>query len=132
MVREEKSEWESEGKPSKEEDKSEENSSSSSSSGQQLAYQKPERPKDTKAASNIFELLDRILDKGLVIVGDIRISVADIELLKIQIRLLICSVDKAKEMGIDFSWAKGIEESKEREDLQRKIKELEGKLREKG
>jgi len=122
-----------EGVPSdegKEEDESE-RESSSTKSGQQLVYEKPERPQDTKAAANIFELLDRILDKGLVIVGDIRISVADIELLKIQIRLLICSVDKAKEMGIDFSWAKGIEETKDKEDLQRKIKELEEKIREK-
>ena len=95
---------------------------------QEVVYEKPERPGE-KAATNIFELLDRILDKGIVIVGDIRISVADIELLKIQIRLLICSVDKAKELGIDFSWAKGIEETKTKEQLLGKIKELEGKVK---
>jgi len=116
-------------KISKENDEEEKASSSSQSSNQQLVYEKPKRPEE-KTAANVFELLDRILDKGLVIVGDIRISVADIELLKIQIRLLICSVDKAKEMGIDFSWAKGIEESKEKEDLQRKIRELEKKMKE--
>ena len=114
---------------SEENNDQEKESSSSTNSNQQLVYEQPERPQE-KTAANIFELLDRILDKGLVIVGDIRISVADIELLKIQIRLLICSVDKAKEMGIDFSWAKGIEESKEKEELQRRITELENKLKE--
>jgi len=127
MVKEEESEQE---EKEGEDKSSEEDSSSNSRSRQEVIYEKPERPQE-KAAANIFELLDRILDKGLVIVGDIRISVADIELLKIQIRLLICSVDKAKEMGIDFSWAKGIEESKEREELQKKIRELEEKIREK-
>lgn len=97
---------------------------------QEVVYEKPERPGE-RAATNIFELLDRILDKGIVIVGDIRISVADIELLKIQIRLLICSVDKAKELGIDFSWARGIEETKTKEQLQGKIRELEEKIKSK-
>ncbi|MFH1539216.1 MAG: gas vesicle protein [bacterium] len=53
-------------------------------------------------ASGIVEILERILDKGVVIVGDIRIKIADIELLTISIRLLVASVDKAKEMGIDW------------------------------
>jgi hypothetical protein len=47
-------------------------------------------------------VLERILDKGLVIAGDIKVKIVDIELLTIQIRLLICSVDKAREMGIDW------------------------------
>lgn len=50
----------------------------------------------------LVDLLDRILDKGLVIAGDVAISLLDIELLTIKIRLLIASVDKAKEMGIDW------------------------------
>jgi hypothetical protein len=91
-------------------------------------YNQPERPAETKAATNVLELLDRILDKGLVIVGDIRVSVADIELLKIQIRLLIASVDKAKELGIDFSWAKEIEATKSKEELQQRISELTDRL----
>ena len=95
-------------------------------------YEAPERPQEYKPAGNVLELLDRILDKGVVIVGDIRISVADIELLKVQIRLLIASVDKAKELGIDFSWAKTIEQTKTKEELQRKVTELELKLKEKG
>ena len=53
-------------------------------------------------ATNLAEILERILDKGIVIAGDITISLADVELLKIKIRLLVASVDKAKEMGIDW------------------------------
>lgn len=93
-------------------------------------YVTARRPEERPAA-NLLELLDRILDKGIVIIGDIRISVADIELLKIQIRLLIASVDKAKEMGIDFSWAQQIErsESESVKQLESKVRELEGKLK---
>jgi hypothetical protein len=91
-------------------------------------YNAPEKPAETNAATNVLELLDRILDKGLVIVGDIRVSVADIELLKIQIRLLIASVDKAKELGIDFSWAKEIETTKSKGELEAKIQMLEAQL----
>jgi hypothetical protein len=50
----------------------------------------------------LADILERVLDKGLVITGDIRIKLADIELLTINIRLLIASVDKAKEIGIDW------------------------------
>jgi len=53
-------------------------------------------------STNLAEILERVLDKGIVIAGDICISLADVELLKIKIRLLIASVDKAKEMGIDW------------------------------
>ncbi len=53
-------------------------------------------------STNIADLLERILDKGIVIAGDIKISLVDIELLSIQLRLVICSVDKAKEMGMDW------------------------------
>ena len=53
-------------------------------------------------ATNLADILERVLDKGIVIAGDISISLVDIELLTIQIRLLVCSVDKAKEMGIDW------------------------------
>lgn len=53
-------------------------------------------------SATLADVLDRILDKGLVIAGDIKIKLVDIELLTIQIRLLICSVDRAKEMGIDW------------------------------
>lgn len=53
-------------------------------------------------STNLADLLERLLDKGVVIAGDIKIKLVDVELLTIQIRLLICSVDKAKEMGIDW------------------------------
>lgn len=55
-------------------------------------------------SSGLGDLLERILDKGIVIAGDIKISLADVELINIKIRLLVASVDKAKEMGIDW-WA---------------------------
>jgi hypothetical protein len=52
--------------------------------------------------TNLADLLDRILDKGIVIVGDIKINLIDVELLTIKIRLLVASVDKAKSIGIDW------------------------------
>src|SRR5688500_8724768 len=51
---------------------------------------------------SLLDVLDRVLDKGVVIAGDIRINLLDIELLTIKIRLLIASADKAREMGIDW------------------------------
>jgi len=53
-------------------------------------------------STNLADLLERVLDKGIVIAGDITIKLVDIELLTIQLRLVICSVDKAKEMGMDW------------------------------
>jgi len=52
--------------------------------------------------SSLADLLERVLDKGIVIAGDIKIKLCDIELLTIQIRLMVASVDKAKEMGLDW------------------------------
>ena len=56
----------------------------------------------TLQSSTLSDVLERVLDKGVVIAGDIKIRLVDIELLSIQIRLVICSVDKAKEMGMDW------------------------------
>jgi hypothetical protein len=53
-------------------------------------------------STTLADLLERILDKGIVIAGDIKISLVEVELLTIQIRLVICSVDKAIEMGMDW------------------------------
>ena len=53
-------------------------------------------------STNLADLLERILDKGIVIAGDIKIRLVEVELLTLQIRLVICSVDKAKELGIDW------------------------------
>ena len=58
----------------------------------------PGRPADT----NLADILERVLDKGIVIAGDIQINLLDIELLTIKLRLLIASVDRAREMGIDW------------------------------
>ncbi|MEL7484805.1 MAG: gas vesicle protein [Planctomycetota bacterium] len=55
-------------------------------------------------STNVADLLERVLDKGVVIAGDIKVSLLDIELLTVQIRLVVCSIDKAKEMGMDW-WA---------------------------
>jgi Gas vesicle protein len=52
--------------------------------------------------ANLGDILERVLDRGLVIVGDIRISLLDIELLTVKLRLLIASVDTARELGIDW------------------------------
>lgn len=53
-------------------------------------------------SSSLADILERVLDKGIVIAGDISISIADIDLLKIRIRLVIASVDKAEQIGIDW------------------------------
>jgi hypothetical protein len=55
-------------------------------------------------SEGLAEILERVLDKGVVIAGDIKIKLCDIELLSIQIRLLIASVDKAREMGLSWWW----------------------------
>ena len=53
-------------------------------------------------ATGLADIIERVLDKGIVIAGDIKIQIADIDLLTIKIRLLVCSVDKAMEMGINW------------------------------
>jgi hypothetical protein len=53
-------------------------------------------------SSTLSDVLERVLDKGIVIAGDIKVKLVDIELLSLQIRLVICSVDKAREMGMDW------------------------------
>jgi Gas vesicle protein len=52
--------------------------------------------------STLADVLERVLDKGVVIAGDIKIKLVDIELLSVQLRLVICSVEKAREMGMDW------------------------------
>lgn len=86
--------------------------------------------------TNLADILERVLDKGIVIAGDIRIQLADIQLLEIKIRLLIASVDKAKEIGIDWwehdaylsSKAKTKMLEKEKERLEKKVKLLESRV----
>jgi hypothetical protein len=50
----------------------------------------------------LVDILDRVLDKGLVVAGDIKINLANVELLTIQVRLLICSIDKAEQIGLNW------------------------------
>src|SRR3954468_15603850 len=59
-------------------------------------------PAQTGSSGNLADILERVLDKGIVIAGDIRVNLLDIELLTIKTRLLVASVDKAREMGIDW------------------------------
>jgi hypothetical protein len=53
-------------------------------------------------SQGLVDVLDRILDKGLVIAGDIKVNLANVELLTIQIRLLVCSIDKAEQIGMNW------------------------------
>ena len=88
-----------------------------------------QRMQHSTQGSSLGDILERVLDKGIVIAGDISISIVNVELLTIKVRLLICSVDKAKEIGINWwesdpmlsSRAKQLEEENRlfRERLQR-------------
>jgi hypothetical protein len=68
------------------------------------ALPRPARPELPAAGRNtgLVDVLDRVLDKGLMIAGDIKVSLAEVELLTIRIRLIVCSVDKAQEIGLDW------------------------------
>ena len=61
-----------------------------------------QRVPTVSGTANLLDILDRVLDKGLVIAGDIRVSLANVELLTIRIRLLVCSVDKAEAIGLNW------------------------------
>jgi len=85
-------------------------------------------------STGLVEVLDRVLDKGLVVAGDVKISLAEVELLTIRIRLLICSIDKAEQIGLDwwrfdhhFSPGKQLV-SAENEELKKQIRALERRL----
>ncbi|MFD7276593.1 gas vesicle protein [Streptomyces sp. NPDC059862] len=83
--------------------------------------------------ANLADILERVLDKGVVIAGDIRINLLDIELLTVKLRLIVASVDKAKEMGIDWweddpalsSRARRSELARENVELRERLAELE-------
>src|SRR6266498_2382036 len=55
-----------------------------------------------QGSASLLDILDKVLDKGLVVAGDIKVSLADVELLTIRIRLLICSIEKAEQIGLDW------------------------------
>jgi len=80
-------------------------------------------------ATNLADILERVLDKGIVIAGDIKISIADVDLLNIKIRLLIASVDKAMEMGINW-WQQDpyLSTTVKKSDIEQENRELKKKL----
>ncbi|MFF3290839.1 gas vesicle protein [Streptomyces sp. NPDC003023] len=81
--------------------------------------------------TDLADILERVLDKGIVIAGDIRINLLDIELLTIKLRLIVASVDKAREMGIDW-WEHdpGLSSGARRRELEEKNAELERRVAE--
>ena len=91
----------------------------------------PQRIAHSIEATNLADIIERVLDRGLVIAGDIRIKLVDVELLTINIRLLLASVDTAKRLGIDwweqnpFLSTKEKEREEEIESLKRRIEQLE-------
>jgi hypothetical protein len=78
--------------------------------------------------AGLVDVLDRVLDKGLVVAGDIKVSLAEVELLTIRIRLMICSIDKAEEIGLDW-WKYDRHLSPGREQVMRENLELREQLR---
>jgi Gas vesicle protein len=89
----------------------------------------PGRPSES---TNLADILERVLDKGIVIAGDIQINLLDIELLTIKLRLLIASVDRAREMGINW-WEtdpslQAMEDGDDREELEKENRELRERL----
>ena len=97
----------------------------------QRPYSAPVGQAGQPQPANLADILERVLDKGIIIAGDIQVNLLDIELLTIKIRLLIVSVDKAQEMGIDW-WrndpmfsSSARELQAENEELRQRLEELE-------
>src|SRR6185437_8506706 len=85
-------------------------------------------------STGLVDVLDRVLDKGLVIAGDIKVSLAEVELLTIRVRLIVCSIDKAQQIGLDW-WrydqhlAPGRQQMElEKEQLREQVRLLERKV----
>jgi len=84
-------------------------------------------------STGLVDVLDRVLDKGLVVAGDIKVSLAEVELLTIRIRLLVCSLDKAQEIGLDW-WrydrdlSPGANRAPEYADLRAEIRQLQERI----
>ncbi len=97
-------------------------------------YARPNVAQSGTAPANLADILERVLDKGIVIAGDIQVNLLDIELLTIKIRLLVASVDRAREMGIDW-WENdsslstgGRDLRDENRDLRERLERLERQL----
>jgi hypothetical protein len=84
------------------------------------------------ASGNLGDILERVLDKGIVIVGDIRVNLLDIELLTVKLRLVVASVDTARRMGIQWwekdPWLVGGDGEEENRKLRRRIERIEREL----
>src|SRR5947209_14517611 len=91
-------------------------------------------PEGLHRSTGLVDVLDRVLDKGLVVAGDVKVSLAEVELLTIRIRLLICSIDKAEQIGLDWwrfdhHFSPGKQKlSAENEELKKQIRALERRL----
>lgn len=101
------------------------------SAGNDRALPDPPNARPQRSGNaGLVDVLDRVLDKGLVVAGDIRIALADVELLTIRVRLLVCSIDKAEQIGLDWwrhdpaltSRARGLEDENAR--LRRELRKL--------
>jgi hypothetical protein len=82
----------------------------------------------SRGSTGLVDVLDRVLDKGLVVAGDIKVSLAEVELLTIRIRLMICSIDKAEAIGLDW-WKYDRHLSPGREQMMQENLELREQLR---
>lgn len=86
-------------------------------------------------SQGLVDVLDRILDKGLVVAGDIKVNLANVELLTIQVRLLVCSIDKAEQIGLNWwkfdsalSEPEVVRLQEENRDLRERLQRLERRL----
>ena len=94
----------------------------------------------TRQPQGLVDILDKILDKGLVVAGDVKVSLANVELLTIQLRLVICSIDKAEAIGLNwwradrFYSAEAAKQlnSEEFDSLKARITQLESQLNARG
>lgn len=93
----------------------------------------PSQPEASRQAATLPDVLDRILDKGLVIAGDVTLQLLDVEILTVKVRLLLASAERAEQMGIDwwkhdpFLSGQGQREQEDRK-LQERIEKLESLL----
>jgi hypothetical protein len=89
-------------------------------------------PTGAEGATNLADVLERVLDKGIVIVGDIRVNLLDIELLTIKLRLIVAGVDTARRMGINWwetdPWLAGRDADEDHRSLRERIRRLERQL----
>ena len=105
-------------------------------SSQRIAQSAPQSPafvgNREPSGQSLADILERVLDKGIVIVGDIQVRLLDIELLTIKIRLMVASVDRAREMGIDWwegdSFVSSLAKDDEAGELERRVQELEQRV----